>query len=150
MANYPECPVDLIKADEIRARITALFVVILTSLFVATGSWFIPGFLVIDFAIRAFPYAKASPLAWISQSLASVLQLPSKPADRAPKVFAARIGLVLSTALLITSVYAYTGLSCWIAGVLLFFAFLESFWGFCAACYIYPYWKGFIQSFSKK
>lgn len=141
MANYPECPVDFIKADEIRARITALFVVIITSLFIVTARWVIPCFLVIDFAIRSFQYQKASPLARISKWIASVLQLPSKPTDRGPKIFAARIGLILSVTLLISSVLAYTDLSRWIGGVLLFFAFLESFWGFCAACYIYPYWK---------
>lgn len=150
MANYPECPVDLTKADETRARITAFFVVILTSLFVITGLWPIPCFLVIDFAVRSSRYGKESPLARISNILASLLELPSRPIDRGPKVFAARIGLILSTALLLSSLYGYSSLSRGLAAVLLFFAFLESFWGFCAACYIYPYWKGFIQSFSRK
>lgn len=149
MANYPECPVDLLKVDESQVRITAFLVVILISLFLVTRLWLIPGFLVIDFALRAFQYGKISPLALISRALVTLLKIPAKPTDRGPKIFAARIGLAFSVAILASSVYGFTGLALSLAGVLLVFAFLESVLGFCAACFIYPYWKSVTQSFTK-
>jgi len=147
MVNYPECPVDLLKADENQARITAFFVVLLTGLFLATGSWWIPGFLSVDFALRAFQYGKASPLAVTARSVVSLFRLTPKPTDRGPKVFAARIGLAFSVVVLVTSVYGLTDVPRFLGAVLLLFAFLESVFGFCAACFLYPYWKSVLRSF---
>src|SRR6218665_2165792 len=103
MANYPECPVDLLKAEENQVRITAFLVVILISLFLVTRLWLIPGFLVIYFALRAFQYGKVSPLAQVSRALVTLLKIPAKSTDRGPKIFAARIGLAFSVAILASS-----------------------------------------------
>lgn len=150
MSNYPECPVDLLKADENQVRITAFLVLILIGLFLFTRLWLIPAFLVIDFALRAFQYGKVSPLALVSRGLVTLLKIPAKATDRGPKIFAARIGLVFSVAILASSVYGFTGLALSLGGVLLVFAFLESVLGFCAACFIYPYWKSATQLITKK
>ncbi len=156
MANYRECPVDLLKVDENQVRITAFFVVILISLFLITRLflighfWLIPAFLVIDFALRAFQSGNVSPLALVSKSILTLFKIPAKPTNRRPKIFAARIGLAFSVAILVASIYGFNGLSLFLAGVLLIFALLEYALGFCAACFIYPYWKSAIQSFSRK
>lgn len=150
MSNYPECPVDLVKTDENQVRITAFFVVVLISLFLITRFWPIPGFLVIDFALRALQLGKVSPLALVSKSLVTLFKIPAKPVDRSPKIFAARIGLVFSLSVLAASIYGFNTLSYSLAGVLLVFALLEYALGFCAACFIYPYWKSAIQSISEK
>jgi hypothetical protein len=59
--------------------------------------------------------------------------------DKAPKIFAARIGLLLS---LITAAAAFLGwsLAAHIAGsTLIVFAFLECGLNFCAGCWVYTY-----------
>ncbi|MCD8540572.1 MAG: DUF4395 domain-containing protein, partial [Leadbetterella sp.] len=139
-------PVDLLKIDGNVARTTAFLVVILIVLFLFSGLWYIPAFLLIDFTLRAIPYSKLSPLALLGKSVNSLLKIPAKPTDRAPKVFAARIGLVFSAGILLSAVFRFPDLAFVLAAVLLIFAFLESVFGFCAACTLYPYWKNLTSS----
>jgi hypothetical protein len=59
--------------------------------------------------------------------------------DKAPKVFAARIGLLLTT---ITTLAAFLGMSylaMTVGATLVVFAFLECGLNFCAGCWVYTY-----------
>jgi len=63
--------------------------------------------------------------------------LKSKPVDRAPKRFAAFVGLVFLAAILTATLTGFALTAKIIAGVLVVFAALESLLGFCAGCYVY-------------
>lgn len=132
-----ECPVDFIPINENKARLTAFFVFILTIVYILNSFWLIIAFLVIDFSLRAFNLGKYSLLGFISDAIIKQLKIKNKPVDRAPKRFAAGVGLVFSLAILITGYFHQLLIVYALSCVLLFFAFLESGFGFCAGCYVY-------------
>ena len=135
------CPVDFIKINENKARITAFFVLALTLVYIKTGFWLIMAFLLVDFALRAFNLGKYSLLGFVSDAVIKQLSIKDKPVDRAPKRFAAGVGMVFAAAILISSFISLPFAPMALAIVLAFFALLESFFCFCAGCYVYSYGK---------
>jgi len=135
--NEIQCPVDFVSMNENKARLTALFVLILGTVFLITGLWFIMAFLVIDFLLRANNLGKYSLLAILSDVFIKQLNIKNKPTDRAPKRFAAGVGLVFTIGILILTLLHLDTATLLVTIVLLLFAFLESFVGFCAGCYVY-------------
>ena len=132
-----ECPVDFIAINENKARLTAFFVFALTIIYLFNGFWLIIAFLLVDFSLRAFNLGKYSLLGFISDAIIKQLKIKNKPVDRAPKRFAAGVGLVFTLAILIAAYFHQSLIVYLLSGVLIFFAFLESFLGFCAGCYVY-------------
>jgi len=132
-----QCPVDFVSMNENKARLTALFVLILGTVFLITGLWFIMAFLVIDFLLRANNMGKYSLLAILSDAVIKQLKIKNKPTDRAPKRFAAGVGLMFTIGILILTLLHLDTATLLVTLVLLLFAFLESFVGFCAGCYVY-------------
>lgn len=133
------CPISTERIDENRVRVTALGVVATMGAFLMTGFVIFPALLAVDFIIRAFTKLKYSPLSWLSHLF--VQSIGTRPIwiDKAPKVFAARIGFLLTS---ITAVSALVGLPmvAVVAGVTLVgFAFLECGLNFCAGCWVYAY-----------
>jgi hypothetical protein len=94
--------------------------------------------MIIDFVIRAFTPLKYSPLSYAAKTIASWLKLTPKPIDKAPKLFAARVGFLFSVAAF-TLYYVSPTVSLVIALVLMSFALLESLFDFCVGCVVYTY-----------
>jgi len=137
--NQLICPVSPERVDENRVRVTALGVIVTMGGYFITGNVLIPALLVMDFFIRAFTRFKYSPLGWLAHLTVKVLGIQVILIDKAPKMFAARIGFILT---MITSLAALLDLSClsYILGsVLVFFAFLECGLNFCMGCWLYSY-----------
>ena len=145
-----QCPVDFVSMNENKARLTALFVLILGTVFLITGLWFIMAFLVIDFLLRVNNLGKYSLLAILSDVVIKQLKIKNKPTDRAPKRFAAGVGLVFTLGILIFTLLHLDTATLLATLVLLLFAFLESFVGFCAGCYVYSMLQKFGNSFKNK
>jgi hypothetical protein len=139
MNNNISCPVDNVPVDENKVRTTAFFVLLIGIVYLATSCWLFAAFLTLDFALRAFNLNMYSPLAIIGGVVVKQLKLKSKPTDRAPKRFAAMIGFVFSAFILATSLLHLAMASLAAVAVLLVFASLESFAGFCAGCYLYSF-----------
>lgn len=97
----------------------------------------ISGILTIDFIIRAFIKPKYSPLATVARGIVSGLHLPKKMVDNAPKVFAARIGVLFSVVatILYAGNFIYAGTV--VLVILLLCAALESIFSFCLGCWMY-------------
>jgi hypothetical protein len=131
------CQVELVTVDERRVRIVAFFVFAFALLFIGTGKTIIPIVLLIDFLLRAFNLQAWSPLALISGAVAKQLDIKPKPVDRAPKRFAAFLGVAFLLAVAILSATGFSTAATVLAGVMVVFAALESFVAFCAGCYIY-------------
>lgn len=136
-----ECPVDFKKVNENKVRLTALWVLIASVLILFTKSWLIAAFLLIDFVLRAFDFGKYSLLNLLSDFTVNTFKISAKPIDQAPKLFAAKIGLAFSAAILTTILTNNLTATLYITAVLTFFAFLESALGFCAGCYVYTFYK---------
>ena len=137
--NQLICPVSPERVDENRVRVTALGVILMMGAYFWTGMAIFPAFLVLDFYIRAFTRLSYSPVSWLAYLF--VKQMGTLPVwiDKAPKMFAARIGLLLT---LITTAAALLGwsLTAYLAGsTLVVFAFLECGLNFCAGCWVYTY-----------
>lgn len=140
MANEIACPVDFIIVNENKVRLTALQVFLLAVAYFFTGAWIIPSFLIIDFFLRGFKLGKYSLLNLMSDQLVKAFSIPVKPIDQAPKRFAAKIGFLFSIAITALQLTGNTVAALILAAVLTFFAFLESFFSFCAGCYVYTFW----------
>lgn len=133
------CPVSNEKANENVVRITAFWVIMLTGLFIIFPNPYIPLYLAIDFYIRAFTKSRYSPLSWISAGIARSLRSTPHWIDKAPKIFAARVGFLFAVMI---SAFTLSGVSVAAtsaASVLVLFAFLECGLNFCAGCWVYTY-----------
>ncbi len=137
MTNDISCPVDNVPISENRVRITA-FLVFLTALtFLFTGYWPVALLLALDFFLRGFGYGIYSPLFVLSGWLGKSVVVSVKMVDRAPKLFAARLGFILSDCLLIAAACGVRPMAYGLVFLILIFSFLESVFGFCAGCVIY-------------
>jgi hypothetical protein len=134
-----ECPIDFVTINENKARFVALLVFVLSVTFLVVSSWFIPLFLTIDFYLRGFNGGKYSMLFWAGGMAEKKIPLPNKPTDRGPKRFAAQIGFFMSLLVFGFSIIGLHLEAFIVAGILVLFSFLESFFGFCAGCHVYTY-----------
>ena len=137
--NQLICPISPERVDENRVRATAFGVIILMGVYFVTGNPLFSAFAALDFFVRAFTKLPYSPISWLAYLF--VKRMGTQPVwiDKAPKMFAARIGLLLT---LITTAAAMLGWSliAYVAGsTLVIFAFLECGLNFCAGCWVYTY-----------
>ncbi|HKL31091.1 MAG TPA: DUF4395 family protein, partial [Tangfeifania sp.] len=95
--------------------------------------------LLADFYIRAFTQLKYSPISFVSAKLANALNLDKKPIAKAQKIFAARLGFVMTLAISILLYYNLVTAAIVIGGILVFFATLEFALAICVGCIIYTY-----------
>jgi len=133
------CPVSTERVDENRVRVTALGVILLMGGYFATGNALFPALAALDFYLRAFTKIPYSPIGWMAKQFVKWMGTQPVWIDKAPKIFAARIGLVLTV---ITTAAAMLGwsLTAYLTGcTLVLFAFLECGLNFCAGCWIYTY-----------
>ncbi|SDT09160.1 protein of unknown function [Mucilaginibacter mallensis] len=141
------CPIDFVSINENKARLTAFFVLVLSVVYLVTGFWLIIAFLLFDFALRSFNLGKYSVLGFLSDAIIKQLKIKNKPVDRAPKRFAAMVGLGFTVAILISIFFDQTIIAVSLATVLSLFALLEAFFAFCAGCHVYSIGKTIANKF---
>jgi hypothetical protein len=141
MALFKEliCPVSPDRLDENRVRVTALGVVFIMGSFFITGIWLFPALLFVDFFIRAFTRLPYSLLSWIAHVMIKLMGTRPVLIDKAPKVFAARIGFILTLLTTMGALLNWFLLAYLAGGVLVIFAFLECGLNFCMGCWVYTY-----------
>ena len=133
------CPVSTERVNECVVRCNALLTIFLVSAAIYFKSPVLLLLLVADFYVRAFTSLKTSPFSFISKNVVIMLRLGNKPIDKAPKIFAARLGFLMSLAVLGLFLAGFLNAALIVAALLAFFALLELTIGFCAGCYIYSY-----------
>jgi len=133
------CPVSPERIDENKVRATALGVVIIMGAFLITENIIFPSLLFADFYIRSFTRLKNSPLSWLANLFVAALGTQPVWIDKAPKVFAARIGFLLSALTLVSALVGLPLLAVVTGVTLVGFAFLECGLNFCAGCWVYTY-----------
>jgi len=144
MALDFSCPISGEQRDNNAVRIVAAQVVLVSVVALVVAFFAGPyvaavimGLLAIDFIIRAFIKPRYSPLATVARGITSGLGLKKVMVDSAPKVFAARIGVLFSVGSSILF-----GLALFVPGVvvlsiLIVCALLESAFSFCLGCWAY-------------
>lgn len=141
MSADKSCPVDLKTVDKNMVRSNAFFVFVIIMIYLLTGNPVLILIILIDFAIRVFPGVKYSPVSRIIKYLLRKASIKPQLIDAWPKIFAAKIGLMLA---IIITVFHFTNFSipALIFGLIFLIASgLEAFFDFCLACTIYPYYK---------
>lgn len=133
------CPISAEKVNERLTRVNALFTILLVAAgFYYESVWF-PLLLSVDFFIRAFGKSHYSPVNFTSSAVVRILQLGNKPTDKAPKIFAARLGFVMTFIVALLVLAGFNTASIVVAGVLIMCAALELAFGICLGCYVYSY-----------
>lgn len=135
------CPADFKAVNENKIRLTALWVVISALIYLRTNEIAFIAVLSGDFFLRAFNLGKYSPLHLLSDEVIRSFQLPYKPIDQAPKRFAAKIGFMLTVAILVAHILTWINLSHLLTIVIILFALMESAFGFCSGCHVYAIYK---------
>ncbi|KPL14872.1 MAG: hypothetical protein AMS23_05520 [Bacteroides sp. SM1_62] len=133
------CPVNERQINENVTRLNALVTFIVVTVFIFTPYKWILFFLPLDFALRAWFQGRFSPIGRMNNYLVRSLNLGESLINEGPKLFAARIGLILSAGAVISFFAGLTVIAYVLGGFLVFFSFLEAVFGFCMACKIYPF-----------
>lgn len=131
------CPVSPEQVDENRVRVTALGVIIVMGAFFVTGNALFPALLFVDFFIRAFTRLSFSPLSWIAHKFVLAMGTNAIMINKAPKVFAARVGLLFTFIITSASLLGFSLLAFIVGSTLVLFAFLECGLNFCTGCWVY-------------
>jgi hypothetical protein len=146
MKIYAICPISQKKVNERVARLNAVFTVLLITGFFFTQNIFFVAFLGIDFFLRTSDRSKYSLLAISSKNIVKYLQVRELMINAGPKIFAARIGLIFSSLIVLTYLLNAKILAFIFTGILGLFSFLEAVFGLCVACEIYPFVYRFLYS----
>jgi len=138
MKYSQSCPISLEIVDENIVRVQAALISVLGISYLFTENQFILALLLYDFFIRIVGYKKISPSVIIAKICANIFSLSKKIVDAGPKKFAAQIGLIFVIAANLLYYFDYTEFSLYTIAILVVCAALESLFGFCVACQIYP------------
>lgn len=84
-----------------------------------------------DFLIRGFTQKNFSPLSVTSKLPVNAFRLNEKTIDKAPKIFAARLGFLMTLVISVLFIIQLNTAAIVISAVLLFFATLEFALGIC-------------------
>lgn len=133
------CPISEERIIERVTRLNAMFGIFLVLAGLVTGSAIFPLLLMGDFYIRAFTKIRFSPLSYLSYQMTNVFHLDKKVIDKAPKVFAARLGFLMSMAIAIFMLFGFDTAAFVVGGILVFFSLLEFVLAICAGCLMYTY-----------
>lgn len=136
--NTLVCPISTERVNKSVVRITGFLVASTVILYAVTGNILFMVYLIADFTIRGFSSLKYSPYSYLAQKISKVLNLQVKTTDKAPKLFAARVGLIFS----LTTVGLYflsPTAALVVAFILMTCALLESLFDFCVGCVVYTY-----------
>lgn len=133
------CPVSNEKINEQITRLNAFLGILLVVAAYTFNSSFFLIVLLADFFIRAFTRTKYSPISFVSHWLTNTLRLNEKTIDKAPKIFAARLGFLMILTLTILFISNMQLATLIIGGAFILFALLEFVFAVCVGCIIYTY-----------
>jgi len=133
------CPVSNEKVSEHLPRIIAFYNIVLMVVFIIHPNAIVLAFVGIEFLLRGFGYQHFSIIRALSIKTGDFLQIKSKEVDKAPKLFAARLGGIMFIAALVLYLLGLTTSSMAIVTMVAVLATLECAFSFCVGCYIYTY-----------
>lgn len=132
------CPISTNRVNKPVVRTTGFLVATSIVLYVLTSNILILFALSIDFYIRAYTDLKFSPLSFLASKITKLFKFKKFLIDKAPKVFAARVGLLFTLTAIGLS-FVNPTLPIIVSLILMSFALLESVMNFCVGCVVYTY-----------
>lgn len=130
------CPTSTLRINENTARMTGFMMATMIVLYAVTGNISFIGVILMDYFVRAFTTLNASPASWLAARIVQRLQLPEVKIDKAPKIFAARVGFLFAAATF-GLFYINRKMSVVVGLILMGFALLESVFNVCVGCIVY-------------
>lgn len=131
------CPISSEKIDSNLSRLTVFIQALLLIVFIFTLQPLVIHFVTIDCALRAAGKHQYSPICLLAANLLKLLGLQPKMVDKAPKIFASRLGFICAS---LGSVFIILNMPHASIGIIAFFtvlAMLDSVANFCVGCIIY-------------
>jgi len=133
------CPVSNERVPEHLPRVTAFYVIGLMIIYMLTLFTPLLLFVLFDFIMRGFGFQQYSPIHFMARKTSELLKLKGKLIEKAPKIFAARLGVLMVLAALILDLASIPAGALAFASGLVIFATLECVFNFCLGCYVYTY-----------
>lgn len=144
------CPVSFEQVDGTIARINAVFITLLVSLFLFTTYTNILYFLVLDFGLRVFGYHSLSVIFHVSRLVKKIFALKTHMTDAAAKKLAASFGLFFVVLMSVFSDLHLDKALYITSTILLICSSLEVVFNYCLGCEIYHIYKKLQQIYFKK
>ena len=146
MPKDNSCPVELRTADKNLIRANAIFAFVLVLIYILLKNPISIIVLVCDFALRVIFGIKYSPISQMFKYFLKKANIKPILIDAWPKVFAAKVGLILGILILVLHFAGLAITALVFAFMFLIAAGLEAFFDFCVACSIYPYYNKIFDS----
>ncbi len=128
------CPISKTKIDGNVARLNGLISLMIIAAGIYNQIFWI--LLTFDFILRSF-IIRYSPVANLSKLILNKLKIIPVPIDAAPKLFAAKIGLMMSFLLISISLSGNSEFALYFSVFFSIPVFLETFLGYCLGCQMY-------------
>jgi len=138
------CPLAFRQIDGTIARLNALSVFVLLSLFLATKSPLILLFLGADFMVRLYGNKNYSLVFQLSKVIKRIVGLQSEMVDAGAKRLAAHFGLFFVALSLASALAGFEVLMQATVGIFLFCLSLELLFAYCIGCKIYFIYRKFL------
>jgi len=132
------CPVSPLRINSNVARVTGFLIAVMIGLYALTGNVALLFAIALDYFIRAATPAQYSPFSGLAAILVDKFKLGDHPIDKAPKIFAARVGFLFALTAAVLFWFNPTA-SLIVAFSLMAFALLESVFDLCVGCIVYTY-----------
>lgn len=139
MKSYALCPVSDKRINERVARINGAFTVLFIIVSGFTQSIIPIAILAVDFLLRASYFSKYSLIGTSSKIIVRYFGLNENLINAGPKIFAARLGFIMSSLIVVAFVFNAYLPALALTVILGLFSFLEAAFGLCVACEIYPF-----------
>lgn len=137
------CPVNFQKINENQVRIQALFITLTACGFIFTG-WVVFGIVLLyDFTVRLFISPKVSLFAQIASLIIETFNIKEQLVDSAPKIFASKIGLAFSFAIVFSTFFGLNEAATFLAIILALCAAMEAVLNYCVGCKVYTIFRYF-------
>jgi hypothetical membrane protein len=133
------CPVSAEQVDSRVSRLTVFINAALMIAFMFTLQPILLYIVTIDYGIRAAGYNNYSPLCFLSSLTIKLLGIKHKMVDKAPKMFASRLGFICATLGVVFISLDMVMASMGIIGFFIVLALADSVFNFCVGCLIYNY-----------
>ncbi|MCH7811760.1 MAG: DUF4395 domain-containing protein [Chloroflexi bacterium] len=138
------CPMSFERIDKNVVRssavITAVIIALYSVLFLVSTTIVFILMLVVagDYFVRVFTPLKLSPIGWLGRQVTSGLGMTPKPMDKAPKIFAVRVGLIFAASS-VGLFFVDPAIAIGVGLALMAFNLLDGVPDICLGCYFYTY-----------
>jgi hypothetical protein len=139
MLNNLICPISSQRVDSHVSRLTVFLNALLMIAFLVTLEPLLILIVAIDYAIRAAGYNSYSPLCFIANLFIKATGMVPKMVDKAPKMFASRLGLICAVLGVLFISLGLVTASMGVIGMFVVLALADSVLNLCVGCMIYNY-----------